>query len=87
MQTFPSVTPRSVSTSSSHRSTPSRDLTSTNHDIVNSTMLFAENRYGRIKQGIISGIVAMLNRCFNKTRGRCDIGSLKNMVNGVRQRF
>ena len=38
MQTFPSVTPRSVSTSSSHRSTPSRDLTSANHDIVNSTI-------------------------------------------------
>jgi hypothetical protein len=38
MQTFPSVTPRNVSTSSSHRSTPSRDLTSANHDIVNSTI-------------------------------------------------
>ena len=38
MQTFPSVTPRRVSTSSSHRSTPSRDLTSANHDIVNSTI-------------------------------------------------
>lgn len=38
MRTLPSVTPRSVSTSSSHCSAPSRALTSVNHDIVISTI-------------------------------------------------
>ena len=46
-------------------------------------MLFAKYYYSRIKQRVISSIVAMLYCCLDETGGRCEIGSLKYMVNRV----